>query len=126
MKVALENDAVLYQMVTTGCPGSHTTPLLPFNQFPESLQRLLRWLPAGTWPKGVQVGGFPGSIRYGLRPMAPQGTKKLLAELRAGCSAADAEKADTALLSEHLRNEMQKFYTELAEKNGTVHVKKDN
>lgn len=81
---------------------------------------------AATWPRRAQVGGFPGPIRYGIRPMAPEGTKKLLAKLRADCSAADSEKADAALLSEHLRNEMQKFYDELAQKNGTGAEKKEN
>ena len=70
------------------------------------------------------MGGFPGRIRYGIRPMAPKGTKKLLEELRADCSTEDSEKADAALLSKHLRNEMQKFYNELAAKNGTG--KKEN
>ena len=56
--------------------------------------------------------------------MAPQGTKKLLEELRADGSAEDSENADAALLSEHLRNEMQKFYDELSAKNGTG--KKEN
>eukprot|EP01043_Picozoa_sp_COSAG02_P016498 COSAG02_NODE_728_length_17995_cov_52.042244_4_plen_57_part_00 len=56
--------------------------------------------------------------------MAPEGTKKLLEKLRTDCSAEDSEKADAALLSEHLRNEMQKFYNELAAKNGTG--KKEN
>ena len=51
--------------------------------------------------------------------MAPEGTKKLLAELQAHASTADAEKADAELLSEHLQSEMQKFYDELADKNGT-------
>jgi len=37
--VALQNDAILYQFVTTGCPV--------------------------VWPKKAQVGGFPGSVRYG-------------------------------------------------------------
>lgn len=57
--------------------------------------------------------------------MAPGGTKKLLEELRAKCSTAEAEKADFALLAEHLQGEMQQFYTELAEKNGTAANKKD-
>ena len=71
---------------------------------------------AATWPK-KQVGGS------GLNSLRNQtnGTRGHQETTgRAGrlpCSR--LEKADAALLSEHLRNEMQKFYDELAEKNGS-------
>jgi hypothetical protein len=38
------------------------------------------------WPKKAQVGGFPAKIRYGMRALAPQGTRSLLAKLRAQVS----------------------------------------
>lgn len=92
IKVALQNDAILYQFVTTGC--------------------------SVVWPRKAQVGGFPGSIRYGMRAIAPKGTKALLAELRE--KGADAEKADVAVLCEYLQGEMQSHVDELMEANGTL------
>ena len=57
--------------------------------------------------------------------MAPEGTKKLLQDLRSKQPEADAEKSDPAVLCEHLQAEMQEFYNELAEKNGTAAEKKE-
>lgn len=90
IKVALKNDAKLYQYITVGCPG--------------------------VWGKREAVGGWPGTVLYGLKPLAPDGTVALLADLRKRQTAEQADKADAALLAEHLQGRMQAYYDDLAAK----------
>ena len=91
MKVALANDAIIYQYITVGCPG--------------------------VWGKKEAVGGWPGKVIYGLRPLAPNGARELLASLRAA-NPDDADKADAAVLAEHLQARMQAYYDELKKLRG--------
>jgi 1-acyl-sn-glycerol-3-phosphate acyltransferase len=57
LKKALQCDARLWSFVTYGCNS--------------------------VWPRKAQLGGFPGTVSYSLRPLAPNGCVALLAELRA-------------------------------------------
>lgn len=93
MKVALKNDAKLYQYITVGCPK--------------------------VWGKKEALGGWPGTVLYGLKPLAPDGANALLAALRASGEYAE-DAADAAVLAEHLQGEMQAYYDDLALKHAVL------
>lgn len=92
MKVALEHDAVVYEYVTVGCPA--------------------------VWGKKEAVGGWPGAVHYGLKPLAPDGARALVAALKAADGDAWRDKPDHAILAEHLQARMQAYYDELKAKRG--------
>lgn len=93
MKVALDNDAKIYQYVTCGCPS--------------------------VWKKKEPVGGWPGKVIYGLKPLAPQGTKQLLQDVRAQ-KLYPEDKPDVAVLAEYFQAKMQSYYDELVIKGGII------
>lgn len=89
IKKALARDARLFQFVTHGCPD--------------------------VWPKGFPPKvwpGLPSNVRYGVQPLAPNGAKALVAELRAA-PGVDDETADHQLLAVHLQGKMQALYSTL-------------
>jgi 1-acyl-sn-glycerol-3-phosphate acyltransferase len=89
MKKALAHDAQLWAFVTRGCQLS--------------------------WPKKAQVGGFPGDGNYSLRPLAPDGCRQLVADLKASgkYGAAGGGKADYEILAKELQEKMQMQYDHL-------------
>lgn len=70
-----------------------------------------------VWPKTEQVGGFPGTVRYGLMPIAPDGCRALAAELAAAHAGEGGEEEeapkDYQLLATHMRATMQSEYDSL-------------
>jgi len=89
-KKALDYDASLWMMTQYGC--------------------------ATVWPKKAAFGGFPGEITYDLQVLAPNGARKLAAELKAKLPKSEADIPDEQLLSEYARKEMQKAYDALKAK----------
>lgn len=92
MKVALANDAKIFMLVMYG------------NQ--------------DMWPMKAKVGGFPGVGRYHFGPLAPQGCRQLVEELRKQANpqydgtAPDPDDAPK-LLGNYFQAEMQKIYNQL-------------
>lgn len=89
MKKALAHDAKLWAFVTRGAQLS--------------------------WPKKAQVGGFPADGNYSLRPLAPDGCRQLVKEIKASgkYGAAGGGKPDHELLAKELQSMMQMQYDHL-------------
>lgn len=65
------------------------------------------------WPAKAAVGGIPGTTKYGINPIALEGARALVKQLRVtGGASKDADKPDHELLADHLRREMQGMYDE--------------
>lgn len=80
--------------------------------------RFLSFVAVGNpdvWPKKAQIGGLPGSVKYGVKCLAPNGVRALLAELRGSkdLSAEDRALEDPALLAKFAQEAMQKQYNDL-------------
>ncbi|CAE7353184.1 HET-E1 [Symbiodinium natans] len=63
-----------------------------------------------VWPRKLQMGGFPGSIKVSCRQLAPDGVKALVKKLRESeeTPSEDKEAEDHVLLAKHLQCVMQK------------------
>ena len=66
----------------------------------------------------LRVDGWPGAVHYGLKPLAPDGARALVAALKAADGDAWRDKPDHAILAEHLQARMQAYYDELKAKRG--------
>jgi len=77
-----------------------------------------------VWPRKASVGGFPATVRYSVKALAPEGANSLLAQLRTDCSDEERDIPDHELLSRWLRDRMQQQYDDLAS-GGVVHAKAD-
>lgn len=87
MKKALEFDARIVQLVFRG------------NQT--------------VWPRKATVGGYPGSVRYSLLPIAPEGARAFVAKARQAGTQGAAEVPDHVLLAERGHELMQEQYDAL-------------
>ncbi|CAE7449780.1 unnamed protein product [Symbiodinium pilosum] len=97
--------------------------LLPFRyggmkkalDFDARMISVVCWGNAKVWPRKMQIGGFPGSVKISCRQLAPDGVKALVKQLR-DCEdtpAEDKESEDHVLLARHLQRVMQKQYDDL-------------
>jgi len=77
-----------------------------------------------VWPRKAPVGGFPGTVRYSVKALAPAGANALVAQLRTDCKDNEREMADHELLGRWLRDRMQEQYDELAAGGVAVHHNK--
>jgi len=78
--------------------------------------RLVAFIAHGNttvWPKKAQVGGFPGSIRYSTKVLAPDGCKAYVEQVRAENVAEERDLPDHELLARRLGDSMQQQYDEL-------------
>jgi len=69
-----------------------------------------------VWPRKAAVGGFPGSIKYSVKTVAPNGTRALAAELRKKAEEeedADKVPTDAVLVANAIQVLMQKQYDDL-------------
>eukprot|EP00441_Pelagodinium_beii_P006126 CAMPEP_0197689494 /NCGR_PEP_ID=MMETSP1338-20131121/106943_1 /TAXON_ID=43686 ORGANISM="Pelagodinium beii, Strain RCC1491" /NCGR_SAMPLE_ID=MMETSP1338 /ASSEMBLY_ACC=CAM_ASM_000754 /LENGTH=290 /DNA_ID=CAMNT_0043271835 /DNA_START=1 /DNA_END=873 /DNA_ORIENTATION=+ len=78
---------------------------------------------AKVWPKKAKIGGLPGRVRYSMKPLAPDGAKAFVQQLRkSDLSEEDKQMEDHVLLAKHLQIRMQTQYdslkAELAAMNG--------
>ncbi|CAE8584237.1 unnamed protein product [Polarella glacialis] len=106
-----------------GQMNSEPDTLLPFRfgGMKKALQfdaRLVAFVASGStsvWPKKCKIGGLPGSVKYSMRIIAPDGCKAFLAELRTQKDLPEEDKKmeDHELLAKHARLRMQAQYDEL-------------
>ncbi len=99
MKRALKYDARIYHLTTVGCPE--------------------------VWPRVAYIGGFPGTVRFGVEAVAPSGSVALCSDLRSASkgsgdlhSQAEQDQQDAELLAAHLQNTMQKHWDRLSDERG--------
>lgn len=80
--------------------------------------RLVAFVSCGNtavWPKKAKIGGFPGYVKHSMRPIAPDGCRAFVAQIRAqpDLPAEDRDSADYELLAKYARVKMQQQYDEL-------------
>lgn len=77
------------------------------------------------WPFKAQIGGLPCNIRYSVKPLARDGCKALVRELRARNDADDKDLEDHQLLGKYAQQFMQKQYNVLKASLNITDNKKD-
>lgn len=78
--------------------------------------RLVSFISEGNtqvWPKKAKVGGFPGTIRYSVKVMAPDGAKAFVKQLRGEDVPEERDLQDHELLARRCGTSMQHQYDEL-------------
>lgn len=66
-----------------------------------------------VWPRKSQLAGYPGTLRYGAKAVAPDGCKAYVKELRDGGLPEDERNLeDCALLAKRLQATMQQMYND--------------
>jgi len=68
-----------------------------------------------VWPRKCQVGGFPGKVRYSMRPIAPDGARAFVQMARAEGAKEEVDIPDHAILAKRGQQLMQEQYEALAE-----------
>jgi len=68
----------------------------------------------GVWPRKCLIGGFPGKVRYNLKPLAPFSVKEFLAMARAEGAPEEKDMKDHEILARRLQELMQAQYDSLA------------
>jgi len=99
MKKALDFDA---RIVTFVCVGNQT-----------------------VWPKKAQVGGFPGEVVYGTKPIALDGCKAMVAKARAEGLAEEKDLQDHEILARRAHTVMQAQYDEMKATMSVSAIKQD-
>lgn len=66
-----------------------------------------------VWPKKAPVGGFPGTIRYNVLSVAPDGVKAYVTQIRQEDIPEERELSDHELLAQRIQKLMQQEYDAL-------------